>query len=205
MELENLKSYWEELDKKLSENTKLNVELLKKTTKNSLRSELKSPLYVELINIIGVFLGGVIIIIMSIRLLEELRFSIPGFSSTIIGLLYIVFSLRKIKGLLSIEYINSPLIKLRRDLANLNRIFLQTRKYELSLVPLIPILILPLIYKSVVNIDIYLDLKRYFIGVLIPLIFSIPIAFWFNKNVIDRKLNNAANMLDELEKFEKDE
>jgi hypothetical protein len=205
MELDELKSVWAQYDKKLSENLKFNEALLKIITKNSSKRELQKPLNFEILNIIAVFLGGVYIISMSVKHIEEFRFCIPGFFSIMIGLVYFVFSIIKVNRFISIDYIGSPIVKLRKDIAKLNKLFLETRKYELILMPFIPISILPLLYKSIANIDIYNDLKKYTFGVLIVLIISIPTAIWINKNFTDKKMNNANRILEDLEKYEKEE
>ncbi len=202
MELDDLKIIWSEFDKKISDNIKLNEELLIKNTRKSARDELKSPLYSEILNLAVVFLGGVFIFSMSIKYIEEPRFSIPGFFSILIGLVYTVFSSIKINRIQSIDYIGSGIIKLQKDIVKLKKLFLQTRKYELILVPFIPVSILPIIHKHVSDIDVYDDIKSYIFEVLIVLAISIPIAIWFNKNFTDKKLDNANSMLEDIKKFE---
>lgn len=205
MELDDLKGAWTQYDKKLSKNLKLNEELLKKITKNNSKQELQKPINMGIISLIVMFLVGVYITFISIQYIAELKFSLPGFFSVFIGSFNILISIMTINRYLSIDYIGSPIVKLRKDITKLNMFILRTRKYEFFIAPFTVISILPIIYKSIANVDIYNDIKKFTLEVLFIICISFTIGIFYNKYFVDRKISNANRILEELEKFEKEE
>lgn len=205
MELDDLKGAWTQYDKKLSENLKLNEELLKKITKNNSKRELQKPINMGIISLIVMFLVGVYITFISIQYIEDLKFSLPGFFSVFIGSFNIMISIMTINRYLSIDYIGSPIVKLRKDITKLNMFILRTRKYDFIIAPFTVISILPIIYKSIANVDIYNNIKKFTLEVLFIIGISFIIGILINKYFVDRKISNANRILEELEKFEKEE
>lgn len=205
MELEDLKCAWAQYDKKLSKNLKLNEELLKKMNMNNSKHELQKPLKIEIGNIVWGFLLVVYITGSSFRFIEELRFSIPGFLSAIIGLVYLVFSIIKVNRFLRVDYFGSSIIKLQKDIVELSALILKLRKYEFILMPILLISLFPVIFKSVLNIDIYENIKLFSLEVIICLVICILASIWGSKHFVDNKINNAKKELEELVKFENEE
>lgn len=205
MELEDFKEVWAQFDKKLSENTKLNMELLKHNKLNSSKSELQRPFYFAIQEVIICIIAIIYLTTKSIQYIEELKFSIPGFIAVFISFVYLLFSIMIVSKFLRIDYIGTPVIKLRKDILKLDIRVKKTRKYMYMLMPLVIISIVPIVYKSIFNINIYNDIKRFVLEVLIMIVFAIFGAVLINKYFIDRKLNNANRMLEELDKFEQEE
>jgi hypothetical protein len=205
MELDDLKGAWAQYDTKLSKNLKLNEELLKKMNMNNSKHELQKPLKIEIGNIVWGFLLVVYVTSSSVRFIEELRFSIPGFLSAIIGLVYLIFSTIKVNRFLRVDYFGSSIVKLQKDIAELSTLILRLRKFEFILMPILLISIFPVVFKSVLNVDIYENIKLFALEVIFCIVISILVSIWGSRHFVDKKINNAKKELEELVKFENEE
>jgi len=97
MELEELKSVWAQYDKKLSQNLKLNEELLRKMNLEKSKKEMTAPLFYEIISVIGGAIFLLFIISATIRYSYELKFLVPGIITSIIVSIWFYNSISKIK------------------------------------------------------------------------------------------------------------
>ena len=205
MELDDLKGAWAQYDKKLSENLKFNEDLLRKMNLNNSKREMQKPLIYELVNILVLFLLFVYVISASIRLINEPKFFIPGFIAALICIIGLITTVIKANRFANIDYYGAPILKIQKDIAQLNRLVLRFRRYELGLLPILIIPLLPLLFKSIHNIDIYQNIKLFTFEIVAILGISYPATIWINKHLYDRKFKNAERLLAELEKFEKEE
>ncbi len=205
MELDDFKGVWAQFDKKLSENTELNMELLIHNKLNSSKSELQKLYNLAIREIIIGIIVIVYLIINSFHYLEEPEFYIPGFISVSIFMVYLLFSIITVKRFLSIDYIGSPVVKLRKDILKLNMWIKRTRKYEYFLLPILLFSFIPIAYKSILDLNIYNDIKGFTLEALILLVFALGGTVLMNHYFIDRKINNANRILEELDKFEQEE
>lgn len=203
MELDELKAIWLQHDKKLSENLKLNEELLRRTNLNSSKREFQKPLNWEIANIIAAVLIVVYLTVQSINLFNEFKFSIPGILSVLLVLVYLFFSILKVNRFLKIDYFQSSVVKLQKDIAELNQLILRIRKYELAFLPILIVFVLPIIFKAVNNLDIYKHVWLFIFEVVFIVGLGGGAGMWFNKNYVDKKMNNAKRFLEELNSFEK--
>jgi hypothetical protein len=203
MELDELKSVWTQYDKKLSQTLKLNEQLLRKMDLNDSKRELQKPLMYELTGIGLTFMLVTGILGFSIRFINEPKYSIPGFISAIIALVYIVFGIIKANKFMHIDYYGSSIIKLQRDIAELNQLVLRLRKYELILTPSVA-LQLPLVFKGLYGADIYSNIKLFWTVVILILGIGFPMLFWVNKHLYDEKFRNSDKLLKEIENYESD-
>jgi hypothetical protein len=201
MELNELKSVWAQFDKKLTENLKLNEEVLKRVCLNKSKSELRIPIYYELVNSCGLFLVMVYVAIASIRLINQLQFCIPGFVSILIVLVYLIFAIIKAIGLLKIDYYHSTIVGLQSEIARLRILVLRLRKIEFACsLPLI-LSLLPILFKSVSNIDIYSNIRLLTIELILIVSISFPLTYWMNKYLYDKKINEAENHIKDINRF----
>jgi hypothetical protein len=134
MELDELKQIWSQYDKKLNENLKFNEELLKKMNLNRAKQELQKPFNCELINMTIMFFTIVFVIAFSIRLIAEIQFSLTGFVGVLLGIIYLIFSIIKANRFAKIDYYNSTIVKLQKDLTLLKTFILRLRKDRKSVV-----------------------------------------------------------------------
>jgi hypothetical protein len=205
MELDELKSAWTQYDKKLTENLKLNEELIRKMNLNNSKKELQKPLISELVGIIILPLFILYVGVSSIRYIDEPKYCIPGFISLAIGLVYMTFGIYRANRFLNIDYYSSSALKMQMDIAKLKKLVLHLRKYELLLIPIFVISILPILYKAIHNIDIYQHIKFYAIVVIACSSIGFPLTIWINKHLYDKKFENVEKLLDDLNRFEKEE
>jgi hypothetical protein len=202
MELDDLKSAWAQYDKKLAVNLKFNEELLRKMNLNSSKKELQKPLINELLSVAVMFILIVYVVASSIRFIDEPKYCIPGFISALLVLVFLLFAIIKANKFLSIDYYGSSVLKLQKDIATLNRLVLRLRKFELVLFPLLVLPLLPLLFKTIHNIDLYQNIRLLSIEIILILGIGFPLTFWINKHMYDKKFKNTERLLQEIEKFE---
>ncbi len=204
MELDELKQLWTEYNTKLSANLKLNEELLRKMNLSKARQELQRPLVSEVITIVIVFLAVIFVTGFSIRVISEIQYSVPGLIGVIIGMMYVVFSTMKVNRFLKIDYYNLPVVKLQRELSDLNRFIIRFRRIEFIMLPFLVLAILPVAFKTVNNIDIYSNIPLFIFEVCFIIGISFLVGTWINRNIYDKKLKDAERFLKEIENFEKE-
>lgn len=205
MELDNLKTAWAEYDKKLTENLKFNEELLRKMNLESSKKEMNTPLTYEIFS----FATGIIILIYivssTIRFSNEPKFLLPGLVASITFAIYVYLSAVKIKLLSNIDYYFSPVIELQKAVNIFKHKYLQFKKYELYVFPIFTISSAPILAKALRNFDLYEHPTRFIIAIVLSLILYYPLAFWFYRDIFDKKLRNTSSFLDKLSRFEKEE
>ena len=205
MELDELKALWLQYDKKLNKNLKFNEVLLRKINLNKAKQELQKPFTYELITVVVIFITIVFVTAFSIRLIHEIQFCLPGFVCLPLGITYLIFSIMKANRFTKIDYYNSNIVKLQKDLLLLKTFILRLRKIEGILLPFLIITILPILFKAVHNINIYKTMGHFVIKVCIILGISYPVGMWINRNLYDKKIKDAEILLKEIDNFEKEE
>lgn len=202
MELDELKATWAQYDKKLSQNLKFNEELLRKMNLEKSRKELQKPLLYEISGVIIGFVFTVLLTAISMRFIDEPKFAVPGFLASFICLGYMVFAIIKTNKFISIDYYGSSVLKLQKDIAELNKLVLCLRKYELMMFPLFVIPALPILCKFLYDMDIYAKTGMIIFEIVLMLGVGYPLLFWINKHLYDKKFRNTEQFLKEIETFE---
>ena len=205
MELEDLKQAWSQYDQNLKENLKTNQELLRKMNLEKSKREMQKPLIIEIISVVISFLTVILFFGFSLRFISEVKFSIPGFTVTLLGIMYLTFAILKVNRFVKIEYYKSSIITLQKDLNKLNTLILRLRKIEVYLFPLFAISMFPILFKAMVDIDIYMNVKFFLLVVFFALGISYPVGFWITKYFYDNKIKDAKSFLDEINNFEKED
>jgi Na+/H+ antiporter NhaA len=205
MELEELKSAWAQYDKKLSQNLKLNEELLRKMNLEKSKKEMNAPLTYEIISVsIGVIFL-LYIAFATIRYSNEFKFLLPGIITCIIVAIWVYNSFSKIRLLSNIDYYYTPIVELQKSIHTFNQKYQKYKKFELYSIPVFAISAMPILGIALRNFDIYEHLTRFIIGIVLSLILGYPGTIWIYKNLYDKKLRNTTKFLDELSQFEKEE
>ena len=205
MELDNFKNSWEQYDKKLSDNLRLNEALLRKISLKSSKQEMKKLLIFELFNIVFAVILILFVFSNSIYYIHQIRFSIPGFICIASAIIYLIFSIVRLRAFLKMDYYGSPVVKVQNDLLSLKSQNLRFRKYELILLPVLILPSLPLLFKVVHNIDIYQHLYTLWIEMIIILGLAYPLVFLSYKYFYDKKFKNAEQHLSDLKNFEQED
>jgi hypothetical protein len=204
MELDELKAMWAQYDTKLTENLRLNEELLKKMNLDKSKQEMQIPLNYEiasvLINVLFLLFFG----ISTFNFASELKFLLPGLVATLLSVWWLLASLRKVNILMKIDYFNSPVIELQKSINTVKQKALLFRKIEFYLLPIYAVAFAPIFVKVIYNIDIYNESKLYITGLISSLILYYPLAIWYYKIIYDKKLKATSDFLNELNRFEKE-
>lgn len=124
---------------------------------------------------------------------------------SVIGLFYLISALIKANKFVQLDYYNTDVIGLQKEIAELSSLILRFRKIELGLLPFLVIAILPIAFKSIHNIDIFSNIKLFIIEIAFILGISFPVGIWTNRNIYDKKIRNAKQFLRDIERFEGDE
>jgi len=205
MEIEELKSAWAQYDKKLTQNLKLNEELLRKMNLEKSRKEMNTPLTYEIISIIiGVifllFIGSA-----TIRYSNEIKFLLPGVITSVIVAIWVFNSFSKIRLLSNIDYYYSSIVELQKSINTFNQKYQKYKKFELYSIPIFAISAFPILGIAMRNFDIYDHPIRFIIGIVISFILGYPGTIWIYKNLYDKKIRNTSKFLNDLSRFEKEE
>jgi hypothetical protein len=203
MELDELKSAWAQYDRKLTENLRLNEQLLRKINTHQSRLELQKPLTYEATGAVMQVVLEVMLVIWSLRV-EESRIAIPGLIAAFIGLFYLAFAVVKTNAFFGIDYYGNTVIGLQKQVAGVNKLVLRLRKFEMLLA--IPFLsaALPLILKVMHGTDVYTNPLNFWVAVALIVLFCTPLTLWVNRFLYDKKFENAEKLLGEISDFEKE-
>ncbi len=204
MELDELKIAWSKYDEKLNKSLILNERLLKNMNMEKARKEMKNPLVIEILGIVVLFIIVAFLIASSIRLIEEIQFSLTGFIAAIFGLIYLIFTIITVNRFLKIDYYNSNIIKLQKEISQIKKFLLRLRKVELIMAPFFFITLFPILFKTIKNKDVFENPLKYGIEIIIGLGIGYSIILWVNKHFYDNKIKNTKIFLEEIEDFEKE-
>ena len=207
MELKELQEAWKQYDKKLTENLKLNEELLKTMNLDKSKNELNKPMYGEIISVVIFFFVLLSLMFYGIYMIRQPIFSLLAFISAAIILACLIFSIVKIKAFLKIDYHVMPIIQLQQQIASLKMRILKLRKIEIVLAALLVFPLSSVLMKWVHNFDIFTadNLTDPILRLVIAVAIGFPLGIWINKHFYDKKITNAQYYLHEIEKFSKEE
>ena len=204
MELDYFKTIWAQYDIKLSENLKLNEELLKKMNLDRSIQEMKIPLNYEIASLLINILFILFFSISTFKLSSEIKFLIPGLVVILISVWWLLNSIKKVNILTKIDYFNSPVIELQKSINTIKQKAILFRKIEYFLLPIYAAAFAPIFVKTIYKIDIYNESEMYIIGIIMSLILYYPLAIWYYKVIYDKKLKTTSDFLNELIRFEKE-
>jgi putative effector of murein hydrolase LrgA (UPF0299 family) len=204
MELENFKKSWKQFDTKLNENLKLNEKLLKRLSFGNSKNEMQKLLVTEQLNIAGTFLAFVFFTAYSLRLINEVQYSVPGLIGSALLFAYLSFSVIKVKNLLKINYYDASIVGLQKALSKIKVLVLRFRRIEYLLMPLLMFSLLPITFISIADMNIYENLDKLWLQILLISGFAstIVLVISVNKHFYDRKIRNAEDFLREVSEYE---
>jgi hypothetical protein len=205
----NLKITWSQIDKKLSDNLKLNVDLLEKMTLGKSKMEMKEILNNEILGIVIISLFLLLFGIVTCIYASEMKFFIPAGILSLFFLMELIMSINKVNDLTKIDYFNSPIIELQKALNKFKQKTMLFRKIEYCSIPLFVISFIPIFNITVLNIDMFKNtlpnIVGIIVGIIVGLVIYYPLAIWIYKIGYDDKIKGASDFLKELNKFEKEE
>jgi hypothetical protein len=198
MELDDLKMNWTSNNNLLKSCITINFNELAKRNLNKSKRELSSPFIHEIANIVVVTISVIAVLICSITYINELKFSIPGFIAVLIASLYIYLALIKTIRISKIDFENSTIIQIQKEISVLYLLILKFRKHELIMYPFFIVLALPITYRSIQNRDIYSDLSFFIFQVIFIIGIGLVGMFWLNRNIYDKKIRNIQLFIKEI-------
>jgi len=209
MELDELKSAWAQIDKRLSDNLKLNEDLLEKMTLGQSKKEMKEILNNEILGVVIISLFLLLFGVVTCGFASEMKFFIPGAILSLFFLMELIMSINKVNDLTKIDYFNLPVVELQKALNKFRQKTMLFRKIEYCSIPLFVISFIPIFNKTVLNIDMFNNTLPNIIGIIVGitvgLVIYYPLAIWIYKIGYDNKIKSASNFLNELNEFEKEE
>ena len=204
MELDDLKRSWEEYDKKLAENLKVNEELLRRSTLDRSRRALNTPLVYESM---GLFFGFILFLFfMRWTLLygREWQYLICGGISLSYILFHFVCGIKKVGMLLRLNYYDTPVLDLQMQLSMFNTFYSKVRKIDLCTMAFALLAMVPIGVRAIHGYDILQSHPRLFVMTgLIMLVLAYPMMIWIYRNWYDKKIKAARQFFSELQEFEK--
>lgn len=204
MDLDELRLEWQQQFKSTASNVKVNFELLKQLKVGESKRELQKPIAFEIFSAIVFFLFAGYLILVSLRLFDSLKFSVLGFAGALLTIVYLVFSVIKIRRFVAIDFFYTPVVQLQKEVGSLEVLILAFRKIELLMILPFAATSLPVLWMAIHGIDIYENIGWFIIPMLIVIGFGLPLATWINRVLYDKKLQNAKRFLEDVRQFESD-
>lgn len=204
MEKEELNIIWESYNRKLDKCLNFNEAMLRKVNLNQVKKELAIPVHMEVAVIVLTFVFIVYLSLVSVLIVTELRFSIPGFIAAGSALVLTGFARSRIKSFKKLDYVHSSVIRLQKDLNTI-----QYKKYRWGRIELLlgicsATLMWPLVLYTGFQIDVYEKFLTWFIALCVVAIVAIPVTIHYER-YYRKKLKNVRDLLAEIEDFEAEE
>ncbi|WP_282147551.1 hypothetical protein [Algibacter lectus] len=205
MELDDLKGAWAQYDKKLNENLKFNEELFKKLNLDKSKREMTTPLNYELFSVF-INIGFILFFASStFRYAGNTVLLISGVLTTLFMLLFLFFSIHRLRLMSAIDYYNSSVIELQKALSKMKNKFFLYKRIEIFSFPFFTLAFLPIGAKAIRNFDILAHPTRFAIALVLGLVLGYTLALWIYKNWYEQKIKNTNDFINELNRFEEEE
>jgi hypothetical protein len=205
MEFDDLKRLWEAYDKKLGDNLRLNEELLRRSNLDRSRRAMRAPSAMHWLDVAVIALYVPFILVWTIRYGREPLFLVCGGISIAFFLYSLIWSdIRGLGMLRRMDFYNSSVVTLQRQLADYDRFSHRGRKFSLFILPPAIFALLVIVNKGLVGVNL-LDRPLYFTIVgIVCLALGYPLIIWMWRNLFDKKVAAAHRHLAELEEFERE-
>ena len=211
MELDDLKRSWEQYDQKLTENLRLNQELLRRSNLDRSRREMNTPLNWVWISVTVTVFIVLITLRWTLMYGRDPLMLICGSVFTMFMLLSVLYGLKELAMLRKIDYFRVPVLDVQKQLLAFGTFYHKVKKFELYTLPIVLVAGLIFVFKVFHKIG-YLKvdmLERFPKMVIIDLLILIPLTYllliWLYRNLYDKKVKAAQRHLTELQEFEKEE
>jgi len=204
MELDDLKRSWEQYDKKLTENLKMNEELLRRSNLDRSKRTMNTPLiYIS----IGVVLSAVFTLLLfrwTLICLGEPLYLICGCICMLYTLFNLVYGMKELGMLRNMDYYNAPVLELQKQLSTFKAFYNKMKKIDFYIMPVAILAAMPLVFRVIHHLNIFNYPKMFIFTLLIGLAIAYPGLIWVYRNWYDKKVKAADRFLSELQEFEKE-
>ncbi len=208
MELDDLKRSWEEYDKKLMENLRLNEEILRRSNLDRSKREMNVTLKWLSFDMTAAMIFFLLFCYWTILYCRGPLYIVCGVILTL-SMLFSFLSEAKLLGmLLRIDYYNTPVLDLQKQLVKFETAYKLGRKISIFVLPvLLPV---GLIFATSVLEGLGIPCVKFhtwpevfIINCLLTIAIAYPLLFWIWRNLFDKRLKAARLFLVELQEFEK--
>jgi hypothetical protein len=198
MELTELQNIWQEYDKKISENTRLNKEILRLMLLSKPKKRLNWIKIKAVLTIISPLLFIPLLLFRDIQIHQNARFYAGlGLVLSVVIISYI-WDIRYLRLLGNVDF-SSAVLSIRKVIAELQRYKIKTTRMRYLMMPIAMTgILLMLIQKVTISYD-FLSLLPLF---LIILVFASSMYITFKYSIYEqfRKLNKEIDEIEQLEK-----
>ena len=205
MELDDLKRSWERYDQKLTENLRLNQEILRRSNLDRSRREMGSVLTFVGVNLAAAFLMLPWLMRWTLMYGREPIYLICGCVLILFILGSLTGSLWEMALLRRIDYYGSPVLEIQKRLQAFDAFVHREKIIGYCITPIFVIAFYLLGMKGIYKVDMLDHSKRLIIMILVAIAIVYPLVLWLYRNFYDRKVRAAQRHLAELRNFEREE
>lgn len=178
MELDDLKTAWRELDRRLDSNHALNLRVLKEMKLDRMHSTLRRLAGLLVYELISGVVATLLVGSFLARHFREMKFAFPGVVLDAVALFTIVASIRQLAALGCIDY-SAPVLALQHKLAGLRASRVRMTCWLLLLSPLLWTPLAIVVAQGLFGFDIYRGIGSAWIALNLALgLAVIPLAIW---------------------------
>ncbi len=196
MELEELKSNWDKLSKKLEKQELLNVSLIEQMTKTNYQSRLKKVVYPEFFGAI-ICLIGAVGILYNFNQLDTVVLQVMGILSIVFLILLPIISFQSLKGVYQIDMGAHNYTKMLEQFAKDKIRFQKLQKLAAILSAIFMFVFIPTSFKLFANKDYTIYLTFWLISFPLCLLFVVVLSRWVLKHY-NKVLRQAEELLAEV-------
>ena len=197
MKTEELNNLWEIYNNKLDKSLALNEQLLRKVNMDGMKKELAKPITSEIFSIVFTCLLIIYLVVVSVLLSSLLRFSIPGFIAAGSAIALVGFAIGRVNTFKNLDYVNSSVLMLQKDLYELQRKRSRSGRLELFLGICSATLMWPLVLYTGFEIDVYESVSAWLLTVSGVALIALPVTILHEK-YYRKKIKNAEALLIEI-------
>lgn len=202
MDLDRLKNIWIEHHQAHDKTESVNLSLLREASVNKIKGMLSDFKWTTLFELAVTIIGVNYLIGYLFDLIDELKFFVPGLAILVLGLYDIIWKLWMLAIYSRIDY-QSAITETQKRVEKL-RYYQRREINELYLIiPLFWMAFIVVIARGLLGVDAYQFIILNWPFQLIGSIVVAIIVVWFVKLFPDKKLNQAATFLKEIEEFER--
>ncbi len=204
MEKDDIKNTWEKYDQHLSQNLRVDEDKLRNSCLFESKEQMDYPFVSEKVELYGNILVATIVLVLSLRLADDLKYLLFGLIVVAIGVVFTRMAIKKIKLLKRINYYNTPIVKLQRELAFTKLRIHKMRKVEMVLFPLYLIALMPITSATLHGADPFENIIMFVVKAAGALILAYIGVFLIHKYLYDKRFKKVEQLIRRIKEFEQE-
>ncbi|MEL6252137.1 MAG: hypothetical protein AAFR87_09015 [Bacteroidota bacterium] len=203
MDLEKMENLWAQHNKKLEQNLKLNEAMLREAKLEKAKKELQAPYFSELISSILTAFFVIYLLLLSVSLIEEIKFSLPGIIAAACASMLIYFAIVRMRKMKQLDERGTSVLELQKHFYALQDYRTQMGRWEILLGAILILTIWPIILWTGFKIDLYENGQLMVATFLLCALVGISVGIWYER-FYRRKMGNTEILLEEIRELEKE-